>query len=356
MNFSRRLPGVALGATLLVFLLSGCSLVNDAGQVWDILDADAAAKKALNAVVNDVQGIKGVESVSSNFVADGPHGDEAAIEVVASAEITDDQLSAIATAVHEGFARADLVTAIPEFTLNFAAADEAGAFVQSEMLLTMEEFVHEVVYWRSVEAAAETGLSLTVTPAGQDGAYQRLFETPENADPIRTSKLFMSHFEALAAVPDETRMPTIWSLAGIWLTPELPSAETMAVFDDIQTFIPVMDRITPTDDLETAEYVSPEGTLLQSFATGDDGVSRAEILIVHHDFRAANWQTVVEAAALAARVPEISFRYIAADRPFQVTTCARSVNQTDDDVKFLDEVRATGAPGIDAVKAGVCSV
>lgn len=355
MSFDRRLPSLLAGAVIISLFLSGCSFVGDAGQVWGVLESDSAHKKALALVVDEVESIDGVESVSSNYVADGPSGDEAELHVIASTTISEQQLSAIAAALQDGFAGVDLENAVPEFTLKFGDAERTGVFTQSGVLLSAEEFVREVVYWQSVEAAAETGLSLTLSPNGQDAIYQRTFETPKKADPIRTSKLFISHFEAVAEVPDESSSFTIWSLAGIWANPSLPSPEIVAVLDDIQKFIPVMDRVTPTDDVQTEEYVSPEGALLQSLRTGDDGVTRAEILIVQREFRAADWQAVVEAAALAVQVPEINFRYIAGDRAFQITTCEQSADQTADDQKLLEGVLGLDEQGRDAAKAGVCS-
>src|SRR5690554_2827398 len=106
----KRMRGVGLLAAVVVgsLVLSGCSLVGDGRQVWDILQGEAAQQDRLQTTVDELRELPGVEQATSRFLPEGPQGDESAIAVTASRGITPSELTAVALAVHDAFTSVEL--------------------------------------------------------------------------------------------------------------------------------------------------------------------------------------------------------------------------------------------------------
>ncbi|WP_341953004.1 hypothetical protein [Salinibacterium sp. TMP30] len=354
MKSSRRPAAIVAAAVLLSLTLGGCSLVNDAGQVFGVVAADAEKQRKLADVVSALERIEGVESASSDFTSDGPSGDEAQLQVTVNAASTKDQAWEIATVTHEAFTSVELANAVPLLTLRIAG-DTNSMLTRSYFGYSDEQFAEDFAYWRAAETATGTQLSMALTPAAITGTYDRTFSAPEQADAGRTAELIIENVEALNAVHDETQNPTIWEFAGMRSYPHLPPADLVQLLDGIRGTIPLIDfSAVPENPAPDFEY--PEGVLLMWNKPQLDKPALAEILISHREYREADWENALLAAAQATPVSNLNVRYAAGEQQFQLhtSTCKGTVNESSDDQKFFEAVLATGAEFLDGAGPGAC--
>lgn len=348
---------VALAASLAVVTLTlgGCSFVDDAGQAWGILQSDAAPKQALSDAVSTLKGIDGVESASSTFVAAGASGVEAALHVIASASIAEESLSEIATITRESFGGSELENTVPTLTLRFGDGADDGVLTQRYPELSDEQFIAEIAYWRSAEVAIEAELSLTLTPSPEGGAYVRTINAPEDADAVGTAEHVIENFEALAAVHDETKIPTSWDFSGIRSFPILPPADLVGALNDIRTIIPLIDYST-VPETPTADFEYPEGVLMMWNLPALEGPVVAEIWMSQREFREADWKNALGAAITAGQIADLNIRYGAGEQQFQLHTspCVGTINESSDDQKFFDAALAGGAQFLAGAGPGAC--
>jgi hypothetical protein len=354
MKSSRRLHLIVSGAVLLSLALGGCSFVDDAGTVWGVVGSDIEKQRKLASVASALERIEGVESASSDFTSDGPSGDEAQLQVTVNAATTKDQAWEIATVTHEAFTSVELVNTVPLLTLRIAG-DTNSALTRSYFGYSDEQFAEDFAYWRAAETATGTQLSMALTPGAITGTYDRTFSAPEQVDAVRTAELIIENVEALNAVHDETQNPTIWEFAGMRSYPHLPPADLVELLDGIRGTIPLIDfSAVPKDPAPDFEY--PEGVLLMWNKPNLEQPALAEIMISRREYRDSDEQKAIAAAALAASVPDLIFRYVAGEQQFQLhtSTCEGTVNQSSDDQKFFDAMLATGAEFLDGAGPGAC--
>jgi hypothetical protein len=363
------LPAVVAGAVLLALDLAGCSFVDDAGQVWGIVNSDFEKQRSLARAVSALELLEGVESASSNFTAAGLSGAEAELHVIVRPGTTPEQARSISSTTREAFGAPELEGVNPLFTLRGNGAADGvltrNCFDLSDGALADVAFAADFAYWRAGEIAVGAPLSMSLTPSATGEACDRGFTAPDQGDAgqgdagqgdaVRTAELLLDNFEALAAVPDETQNATMWEFAGMLASPHLPSAELVGLLDDIHYTIPLIDYSQlPENPAPDIEY--PEGVLLAVNKFAPEQPVVAEIMISQQEYRNADWQNAIAAGALATRVPDLSFRYVMPERQFQLhtSTCEGTVNESSDDQKFFDAIVAYGAKLLPGAGPGTC--
>jgi hypothetical protein len=354
MKFPGRLPSVVAAVALLAVALGGCSFVDDAGQVWGIVASDSEKQRKLASVVSALEGIDGVESASADFSADGPAGDEVHLQVTVSAESTKEHAWKIATVTYEAFSSVELAETAPLLTLRIAG-NVHSVLTRSFFGYSDEQFAEDFDYWRAIEKTVGTELSMSLTEGFVTGTYVRTFRAPDGVDAVAAAEHVLDNFDALAALHDETKNPTMWELSGMRSYPNLPSAESVELLDEIRDTIPLVDYSQLPEDAEP-EFEYPGGVLLMWSRPFFEGPTTVEISITHGEYRESDWDAALGAAVRAAELSNLNFRYTAGDQQFQLhtSTCEGTVAVSGDDRKLFDTVLASGAQFLTGAAAGVC--
>ncbi|MEX1079824.1 MAG: hypothetical protein WED09_12030 [Homoserinimonas sp.] len=344
-------------AVALVMMLSGCSLVGDGRQVWDILQEESEQKDALTAAVDELRALEGVESAHTRFRADGPGGDEAGITVVAKQGTATPQLAAITAVAHEVLAGEKLVAAVPLFTLEI---EGSGTFTQQAFGLSEDQLATEITYWRAAEDAVGAGLSLTLVENGAEPEYRREFRTPEDGDGQHLIDQFIANYAELQRVPDRSTAPGWWLLPGLGIQQELPNAGLVSLLDRIRSVIPLRD-LTRIPVSPPMDYEFPEGALVSWNQWQPDTPESPRVDVVQNEYRQSDWTSVLEAAAITATVPHASFSYHANDvngeRDFRFFTrpCEGFIDVKEDDGTLVEALAQAGTTLPPGGGPGACS-
>ncbi|QYH35244.1 hypothetical protein [Salinibacterium sp. M195] len=354
MKLPRRLSSVVVTSALLAVALGGCSFVGDAGQVWGIVASDAEKQRKVASVVSALEGIEGVESASSDFSADGPAGDEVHLQVTVGAASTKEQAWKIATITYEAFSSVELAETVPLLTLRIAG-NAHSVLTRSFFAYSDEQFAEDFDYWRAIEKTVGTALSMSLTEGYVTGTYLRTFMAPDGVDGVSTAEGVIDNFDALAAVHDETKNPTMWELSGMRSYPTLPSAQAVELLDEIRATIPLVDYSQLPENPEP-EFEYPEGVQLMWSTPFFEAPTTVEIVITHSEYRESDWDAALGAAVRAAELANLNFRYAAGDQQFQLhtSTCEGTVAVSGDDRKLFDTVLASGAQFLTGAAPGVC--
>lgn len=341
--------GAGLLATALV--LSGCSLVGDGQQVWDILQGEAAQQGLLKETVDELRALPGVEQAASRFHPEGPQGDEADIEVTAAAGITPSEMTAVALAVHELFTGAVLRSALRRFTLDVV---DGGTLTQDAFDLSSGQLESEIGYWTAAQDTIGAALSLDLTPSGGEPPYQRHFVAVAHADTLRATDQFIAGYAALQAVPDPTSARSWWTLPGLGFQPDLPPAEVVELLKSVRDAAPLIDQ-TSVPESPPGDYEYPEGAQVGWFPMGSEHKAAAWVNVYQNEYRAADWASAVRVAELAARAGTL-FAYNGGERQFRFypDECTGTIDVTADDRMLVDALAKNGVPLPAGGGAGFC--
>lgn len=349
----KRMRGAGLLATAVAsaLMLSGCSLVGDGQQVWNILQGEAAQQNLLEKTVDELRELPAVEQATSRFRPDGPHGDEADISVVASAEVTLSELTAVALAVHEAFTDTELRSTLRHFTLEVV---DGGTLTQDAFDLSAEQLESEITYWTEAETAIGAPLALTVVPSGGEPPYQRQFVPAPTVDALRATEQFIDNYAALQAVPDETSAPSWWALPGLSFQPDLPPAKVVALLASVQDLVALVDH-TGAPESPPADYEYPLGAQVGWFAMGPERVGTAVVNVYQNEYRESDWPNVLLVAAAAAQAATL-FTYNGGERQFRFSPneCTGTIEVTADDRMLVDALTQKGVALPAGGGAGFC--
>lgn len=337
-----RTRGLAAVAALAVATLSGCSLVGDGQQVWDILQTDAGLSDALAAAVAEIRGLDGVDGASSRFLAAGPHGAEVDLNVAAAADATTQELSALAAVAGDALAGDPLSSATRLFTLQIG---DGGMLQQSVFAITEAQLAAEIAYWQAAQDAIGAGLYLNLTESGGEPPYAREFGAAENTDTLRVTEQFIANYTKLQKVEDASQATTWWSLPGLFFQPELPPAEVIGLLGEISDISPLLDYSGIPEDLPFEDY--PEGAAVgwSPWLGGD--LRNVSVTVSQRAYRASDWPGVLKVAAITAAHPDAFFNYATPDgRQFRFYTgpCGGEADANDDDRMLVDALAQAGTP------------
>lgn len=354
MTRTRRLSAVFVGAVIVSLGLGGCSFLDDAGQVWGIVNSDFEKQRSLTGAASALERLDGVKSAASAFTAAGLSGPEAELHVTVGSETTPEQARVIYAATRQALEAPELDGALSLFTLRSNGTTD-GLLTQNCFRSSDDEFEADFTFWRGAEAAIGAPLSMTLTPSATLASCDRSFTATEQSDAVNTAEMLLQNFEALAAVPDETQNFTVWNFAGMLASPRLPSAPLMELLDNIRNRIPLIDY-SQLPENPGPDFDYPEGVLLSIIELNPAQPLRAEIVITQREYRNADWKNAIAAGARATKVPDLIFRYVTPLRQFQFHTsrCEGALNLTNDDQKFFDAVLAGGGELLPGAGPGAC--
>lgn len=349
----RRMRGAGLLATAVVgaLALGGCSLVGDGQQVWNILQGEAAQQGLLEKTVDELRKLPAVEQATSRFLPEGPQGDEADIEVIASSGVTAGELTAVALVVHDAFTGTELRSTLRHFTLDVV---DGGTLTQDAFDLSAHQLESEVGYWTAAEDAIGAALSLDLTPSSGEPPYQRHFVAVAEAGALRATDQFIANYAALQSVPDPTSARSWWTLPGLGFQPDLPPAEVVELLKSVRDTAPLIDQ-TNTPESPSADYEYPEGAQVGWFPMGPEQTAAAWVNVYQNEYRAADWSSALQVAALAARGGTL-FAYSGGERQFRFypDECTGTIDVTADDRMLVDALELQGVTLPAGGGAGFC--
>jgi hypothetical protein len=350
---TKRMPGAGLLAAALAssLALSGCSLVGDGQQVWDILQGEAAQQGLLEEAVDELRELPAVEQAASRFLPEGPQGDEADIEVTVSAGITPSELAAVALIVHELFTGTELQSTLRHFSLEVV---DGGTLTQDAFELGSRQLESELGYWAAAQDAIGAALSLELSPSSGEHPYQRHFVAVTQSDALRATDQFIANYAALQAVPDPTSAPSWWTLPGLGFQPDLPPAEVVGLLKSVRDTAPLIDQ-TDAPESPPADYEYPEGAQVGWFPMGPERKAAAWVNVYQNEYRAADWSSVLQVAELAAHAGTL-FAYNGGERQFRFypDECTGTIDVTADDRMLVDALVLQGVVLPAGGGAGFC--
>lgn len=347
---TRRMRGASLltAVVLAAMTLSGCSLVADGRQVFEILQKEANQRETLSSAADDLRALEAVESVSWQLQPDGPSGDEVGIEVVAERDVTVPQLVAIATTAGRALTGVQFRAAVALLTVGI---DDRGTLTQNGFAITDDQLAAEIAYWYAVENAIGVGLSLSLMKVDDEPPYHREFKPAASSDALAVTDRFVANYPELRATADVTKATSWWVIPGL-VPSDLPPAEVIDLLDRVRLVAPLIDPAAVGDD-----GIAPEGVAV--WWQGEEHGTR--VIVNQHELRASDWPTVLELARLAIAMPNTSFSYGAMDgdqhNEFRLytTACDGDVSVEPNDQMLVDALAARGAVLPAGGGPGVCN-
>lgn len=324
----------ALVATAIATItLTGCTLISDGGEVLGILQDDAASQEALSNALDELRALDGVDSASSRFLAEGPQGDEADIDVVARASSAAAELVVMAEVARAAFASPELASAVSKFSLTIGDASllRTTAFPGSAAVLA-----GEVGYWRAAEVAIGAELSMLLTGDGAADYYREITPAAEPGEDSAFTESFLNGGSELLALDDESTARTHWGLPGMTASPGLPPADVFALLETIRSAFPLANPRTPSEGASVWWQGEDNGLM---------------VIFGQDELRESDWPSAIALAqeVMAAEITGTSFFY-QTQRPdfrqyrFYLDECATEVTVGADDRALVDALAAAGTP------------
>lgn len=341
----KRSAPVYIASIVAALTLSGCALVGDGQQVWDILQAEAAQQEVLKAAVDELRELDGVEQATSRFLADGPQGDEADIDVVAAARSTVSELVTMAETARLAFASPEHESSVTKFSLTVG---DLSVFRTRSLQLSAAVLADEVAYWRAAEAVI--GAELSILLGGDDGSdrIREIIPAAQPGDDTDFTETFLNGSSELLALDDQWTAQSFWVMPGMTATPGLPPAAALSLLEGIRAEFPLSN---PRDASEGA-IVWWQGAEL--------GLT---VVYMQDELRESDWPSVIALAqrVIAAAVPGSNFIYQTQSTVdfkqyrFHLDECTTEVTVGADDRALVDALAAAGTPVPAAGGPGFCA-
>jgi hypothetical protein len=336
----------AATALVLTTALPGCTLQPDAHHENEPLAATGAVDDphvtaALSKLASRIDEISEFSYVGAEYtprVEDAPH---AIIEVLTWVELSPDLVDKVVSAVLE-------MQATPAFEgvpINFNLGSDDTEHIELDLRdFDAARVAADVEYWAQVHAVYGPGLSMRIEDEsmGFPGPYTRLlwFEGSESVE-----------WDELRGIPDTGAPRPIWIAPGVDATGELPTAEELALLDE-------MTEIWPPLLAETLRGVNLEP------GPGDElqvSVFSGGIFDEEDATRSEDWPAVVELAETVVASPQDvdGFRYRVgqyAGGSLRLDACAVEVQTAPRDDDFVSALEGHGVDLPDGVEPGFCEV